>query len=328
MIDVDRVLEELSQQRRERAGISTTSVNLVAFVEEDPQLLARMSERLDDLAERNVSRILLLSCEGPEYAVRSHSIEIDDTLITHSEQIQVAVRDVAAHELRSAVHALLVPNVRTVLLWGGPRLDDERFDALGELADTIVLFSSLSEGTQALREIVQRQGTPVGEKIHDLAYLRLLTWQDLVAQFFDDPDLAEELPHISRAEVVSGSSPEAYYLIGWLASRLGWDPCGKNELCNADGTSIAFDLRKRGTPRRVYRVGLHGAHCDFGVEIEEGAEDLICLTVEGEKHRPQRCVPLHDVDMLDLVERAIFMPRNAVYTETLQMVARLLDHQT
>ncbi len=149
----------------------------------------------------------------------------------------------------------------------------------------------------------------------------------MIAQFFDDPELAAELPHLARVEVVTGSAPEAFYLVGWLASRLSWDACGKYEFCNVDGGTIKVDVRQDGLPRRVHSVYLHSASSVFGASTQKDAEDLICLTVEGAKQRPRRCVPLHDVDMLSLVERAIFMPRSDVYAQTLHMVERLLEHE-
>lgn len=328
-IHVEQLLGELAQQRRDRAGVSTTSINLVAFVESDPQLLERMGERIDTLAQRNVSRTLLLSCESRPHATRSHCTEIDDTLVTHSEQIELSVKDLTAAELRSIVHDLLVPNVRTVLLWGGQALDDPRFAALADLADTVILFSSVKDGGLApLHGIVKLLGTPIERKLRDLSYLRLLTWQDTIAQFFDDADLAAELPHIAKVRVISGSAAEAYYFVAWLASRLAWDPCGRSEFCNADGRTIAIEVAEQGMPRHIYGVFLHSAHSVFGAAVEEQSTDLLCLTVEGEKHRPQRCAPLHDVDMVALIERAIFETSGAdVYLETLRMLGRLLEQQ-
>ncbi len=327
VVDVEQLLEELSRRRRDRAGVSTTSLNIIAYVDE-PHLLDRMTERLDMLAERNVSRTILLAHDEREHQVCSHCSEIEDTVVTRSEEIQLAVKDIAPQELRSIAHALLVPGVRTVLLWGGSHLTDPRFTALAELADTIILFSSATDsGSGPLHELLQVQSPDLEPKIRDLAFLRLMPWQDMIAQFFDAPVLAAELPHISRVEVVSGSAAEAYYLVGWLASRLSWDPCGQNEFCNAVGGKISMALRQTGTPRHIYRARLHAGGSIFSAEIEEGAEDLICLSVEGEQHRPPRCVPLHDVDMISLIEQAIFMPRNDIFLETLHMVNRLLEHE-
>jgi hypothetical protein len=271
--------------------------------------------------------LLVASLEAQSHTVHSRCKEVNDTILTHSEQIQLGVSNVHAGELRSIVHALVVPNVHTVLLWGGRRINDPRFSALADLAHTVVLFTSATAaGVEGLREILSLQGMPAAAKIRDLAYLRLTPWQDLVAQLFDDEELAEELSSITRVEIVCGSEPEGYYLVGWLASRLAWEPCGPHQFCNAQGKQIDVDLRIEGQARRVRSICLNSARSVFGAAIERDADDLVCLTVEGEKHRPHRCLPLHDVDIISLVERAIFSSADdAVYAETLAMAGRLLE---
>lgn len=330
-VDVAVVLDELALQRKDRGGIATTSLNVVAFVENDDELLQRLTERTDQLAERHATRTVLLvaSIEANTYSVQSRCAEVNDTLLTHSEQIQIGVSDLDAQGLRSIVHALAVPNVRTVLLWGGKHLADDRFNALADLANVAVLFSSATgAGVAPLREMLALHGTSSAAKIRDLAYMRLLPWQDLVAQFFDDEELAGELSSISQVEVACGSEPEAYYLVGWLASRLHWDPCGPREFCNPQGKVIAVDMRIEGPPRRVRSIFLRSAQSVFGAAVEREADDLVCLTVEGQKHRPQRCLPLHDVDIISLVERAIFSPaEDPVYADTLAMAGRLLQQE-
>lgn len=328
-IDVEVLLGELAEQRKDRGGISTTALNVVAFIE-DETLLKQLTSRTDQLAERYAARTVLLvaSLQADAHTVQSRCNEVDDTLLTHSEQIQLGVSDVTAEELRSIVHALVVPNVRTVLLWGGKHLTDPRFTALADLANIVVLFSSATgSGADALREILQLQGTPIAPKIRDLAYLRLMPWQDLVAQFFDDEELAGELSSISRVEITAGSEPEAYYLVGWFASRLGWDPCGSSEFCNAEGMRIDVEVRIEGQARRVRSISVRSLHSVFGAAIDKDADDLVCLTVEGQKHRPQRCLPLHDVDIISLLERAIFSTADeSVYAETLAMTGRYLQN--
>jgi len=58
--------------------------------------------------------------------------------------------------------------------------------------------------------------------LRDLAWMRLRPWQDMIANFFDDPALLGELFSIRRLHIASGSDSEAFYLAGWLASRLDW----------------------------------------------------------------------------------------------------------
>lgn len=328
VVDVDTLLGELSQQRKDRAGISTTTLNVVAFVESDKRLLEQLKDRTDQLAERHGSRTVMLdaSLQSTAHSVHSRCNEINDTVLTHSEHIELGAAGVDAKTLRSIVHALVVPNVRTVLLWGGNHITDERFAELAEISNVVVVFTSATESSvRPLRELLTLQPAAAA-KVRDIAYLRLNAWQDLIAQFFDDDDLAEELSSISRVEVICGSQPEAHYLVGWLASRLGWDPCGPREFCNAAGQNIEIGVRMEGAPRRVRSIRLHTSHCVFGAETEKGADDLVCLTVEGQKHRPQRCLPLHDVDLIALVERAIFSEFDAgVYAQTLAMAGRFME---
>jgi glucose-6-phosphate dehydrogenase assembly protein OpcA len=261
------------------------------------------------------------------YSVRTHCKDLGDTLITSLEQIHVGVQGMEPVELRSIVHDLLVPNVRNVMLWGGDRIEDPRFEALGHLADRIVLFSSASDSAlESLREVTRLEGTPIASRIRDLAYLRLLAWQDLTAQFFDDPELAAELPALTSVDITAGSQPEAYYLAGWLASRLAWEPCGDLLFCDAAGAQIRVTFHQAGQLRRIRAVELRSKRCTFGISVTPDAEDLICLTVDGHKSRQSRCVPLHDVDIVSLVERAIFSPDDGgVYLETLRLVRRLLE---
>ena len=328
-LNVEELLGALAHQRRDRAGISTTSLNVVAFVEDDEPLLHWMAQTSDAFAEAHGFRVILLdgSRTSESHSVRTHCKELGDTLVTSLEQIQIGVKDVGSAQLRSVVHDLIVPNVRNVMLWGGEHVDDERFTALSELAERIVLFSSSSDAAlESVRELTRLEGTPAAARIRDLAYMRLLSWQDLTAQFFDDPDLAAELPQLTSVDITSGSDPEAYYLAAWLASRLQWEPCGDLQFCNAAGGNIQVNFRKEGMPRRIRAIQLHSPSCTFGIAISPDAEDLICLTVDGHKRRPLRCVPLHDVDIVSLVERAIFEGDDGgVYLETLGLLRRLFE---
>ncbi|HEY9180452.1 MAG TPA: OpcA/G6PD domain-containing protein [Candidatus Baltobacteraceae bacterium] len=328
-LNVEQVLGALAQERRDRGGVSTTSLNVIAFVEHDDALLRWLAESSDAFAEAHGFRIVLLdgSRTAQTYSVRTHCKELADTLVTSLEQIQLGAKDVGAAQLRSIVHDLLVPNVRNVMLWGGNSIEDERFAAIGELAESIVLFSAPPEfALESLRQLARLEGTPILSRIRDLAYMRLLSWQDLTAQFFDDPNLASELPALTRIEITSGSQPEAYYLAGWLASRLGWQPCGELAFCNSAGGKIDVVFRQKGLPRRIRAISLRSKNCTFGIRISPDADDLICLTVEGRKERPLRCVPLHDVDIVSLVERAIFSETDGgVYLETLGLLHRLFE---
>lgn len=325
-INTAELLDSLTEQRRDRPGVSTTTLNLIAFVD-DAATPARLLDRLRTFAQKHPCRAIVLDgTRTGDRHVNATSTEDGDTVMTQSEEIMLGVAALEADELHSIVHDLLIPDVECALLWVGRKLRDPRFDALASLGGTIVVDSSRSADAREALHGVAQLGESSGRRFRDLAYLRLLPWQDMIAQFFDDADLAQELPAITRVEIVSGSEPEAYYFAGWLASRLGWKPCGRNELCNAAGEKITVGIEQRGDPRRVLRVALSSKHSVFCAELDPDAPDLVCLTVTGKPGRDRRCAPLHDVDSVSLMEQAVLVPSaDPVFAEALGMARAILD---
>jgi len=292
------------------ATASTTTVNLIAFVE-DPATVPRLRDRFATFAQKHACRAIFLD------ATRTGD---------GSEEIVLGVAGMKADELRSTVHDLLAAGVGSALFWAGRDLSDPRFEALASLGTTIVVDSSRAADGKASIQKLAEISASTDRFVRDLSYLRLLPWRDMVAQFFDDDELARELPRIAGVEVVSGSEPEAYYFAGWLASRLHWKPCGRNELCNDAGDAIKVEIERRGDPRRVLSVILRSRDCAFVAELDAESPDLVCLTVKGKPQRDTRCAPLRDVDLMSLVEQAMFVPnKDPVFIETLQMAHAILE---
>ena len=98
--------------------------------------------------------------------------------------------------------------------------------------------------------------------------------------------------------------------------------------CNEAGDTINVDIERRGDPRRVLSVILRSKHCAFAAELDPETPDLVCLSVTGKPHRDRRCAPLHDVDLVSLVEQAMFIPsKDPLFDETLQMARAILDKE-
>ncbi len=294
------------------ATASSTTVNLIAFVE-DPATVPRLRDRFSTFAEKHSCRAIFLNAtrsgDGPN-------------------ETELGVASMPADELRSTVHDLLIGGVGSALFWAGRTLNDPRFEALASLGTTVVVDSSRAADGKASLQKLAEISSSTDRFVRDLSYLRLLPWQDMVAQFFDDAELAQELPRIAGVEVVSGSEPEAYYFAGWLASRLRWKPCGRNELCNDAGDIIKVEIERRGEPRRVLSVALRSEQCAFSAVLEADAGDLVCLSVTGKPQRDKRCAPLHDVDLVSLVEQAMFVPHNdPVFADALKMARAILDSE-
>jgi glucose-6-phosphate dehydrogenase assembly protein OpcA len=292
-------------------SVAPVTINLIAFVE-DPATVSRIRDRFATFAQKHACKAIVLDATRPA-----------------SEQSEEMVRCVAGlqpDELRSAVHDLLISGIGSALFWAGRDLSDPRFEALASLGSIVIVDSSRAADGKASICKLAEINSDADRYVRDLSYMRLLPWQDMIAQFFDDAELARELPAIARVELASGSEPEAYYFAGWLASRLRWKPCGQNELCNEAGDTIAVGIERRGDPRRVLSVVLQSNSSRFSAELDRDSADLVCLTVSGRAPRDRRCAPLHDVDLVSLVEQAMFVPhRDAVFGEALQMARAIID---
>lgn len=329
MLDVNALLAELSRERQ--TGVSTITLNLAGFVDDD-ELLEWLQERVVRLAEKYPCRSIFLDAchDQSTHQVRTARKDVNDDGTVRTEEVILGVNGIGAPELRSIVHGLTVPNVPTLLLWTGKHLaNDARFEELVGIATSVVLDSSRLESTSAgLHELVSFIGTSGRENVQDLAYLRLRPWQDAVAQFFDDAELTAELPAISDVEIASGSEAEGYYLIGWLASRLGWKPCGTREFCNIEGNVIRLHFVREGQPRRVARVALQTPDTRFCAEIRPHATSVICSTITGRKERPQHCIPLPQLDMLSLVEQTILSTHSdQIFRDSLGMARTVFEHE-
>lgn len=220
-------------------------------------------------------------------------------------------------ELQSTTHAKIVPDVPTVLFWAGKEsVRDPNFFALNELADILVLDSSRGSGDiESLRQLIEYFAQGRRSKVQDLAYLRLAPWQEMIATFFDDDELAPDLAKIESVEIAAGSPAEQYYLLGWLASRLNWKP-----------GAVKYALRTQGKPRRIYDVALTSANSTYRACLEEGQGRVVCLTVEGANARERHCETLHDVSIVALVEQAILRPGTSdVFRATLDAAHAFLD---
>lgn len=272
------------------SAAKAATMTFVVYVD-DASILAEAEQRAEALIAKHPARLVMVDASGPHGT---------------------------PEELQSATHAQIVPDVPTVLFWAGKEsVRDPNFFSLNELADVLVLDSSRGSGDiESLRQLMEYFSAGRRTKVQDLAYLRLAPWQEMIATFFDDPELADDLGKIASVEITAGSPAEQYYLLGWLASRLNWTP-----------GSVTVALHAKGKPRRIYEVALASAGSTYRAKLEEPKGPVVCLTVEGEHAREQHCETLHDVAIVALVEQAILRPGTSdVYRATLDAARAFLEH--
>lgn len=316
-IDVQSLIDELNG-RRERDRMDVALMTLVAYFE-DAAVGEWLRDRLHALAGKDPARVILLDATR---AAGTRSVS--------AEWVELGVAESDPEILRSIVASLTLPQAPVVLVWASKHVAaDARFSALASLARTIVYNSSaVGADDSGLRALVEFERAHPEMFVSDVAYLRLAPWQESIALFFDAKNVIRELFDLRRVEITSGSAAEAYYLLGWLASRLEWRPCAADRFCNRFGTEIAFTLAHEGPPRRIRRVALHSTQSSFVAELQAGDPGAIELTVEGAARHSARCHPLVDVGTAALIERAILIgQQDRVFHDTLVAAADILTRQ-
>lgn len=276
-----------------QAHVRVATMTIVVFFE-DAHIGKLARERIGALAAKHPSRVIVLdgTRDKPD-------------LVGKDDWIETGARDADGQSLAQRVASLRLREAPVVLLWIARGIgDDERFCALAPEAQTIVYNSSLvDDGADALCELVDYVAEHQDAALSDIAYLRLAPWQESIAILFDG-DEAVELDRLERIAIECGSEPEGLYLLGWLASRLGWTVDSRDAFTDQHGHRIAFAMRRGGDRRRVRRVQLETAQSSFVAEANaDGAS--IHLNVTGRRTRPARYRAVHDAGISALVERAI-----------------------
>lgn len=316
-LDVSGALDGLARARARREdAMDVAVVTLVTFFD-DPDIGRWLRDRLRCVTSKDPARVVVFDAtrQGGEPTVEPGWVEF-------------AAGGAGGGALQSAAEALRLPQTPIVLIWGSRKLgDDERFAALTATARVAIYNSSvLGDDEGGLRELIDFVAAHPDVAMCDLAYLRLEPWQDCVALFFDGKNVIRELFDLRRVEITGGSAAEAYYLLGWLASRLEWSSCSPHHFCNRFGTEISFEVALSGPPRRISRVFLASSQSRFIAELHHDETDVIALRVEGEAQQPERCRPIVNSDTASLIERALLMSRpDRIFTDSLQAAREVLD---
>jgi glucose-6-phosphate dehydrogenase assembly protein OpcA len=241
--------------------------------------------------------------------------------------VQLDVSCFDAETILGYVTALAKTSVPTILWWSGLREESAPiFYALLPLVNTLLFDSS---GGVADESTVRRLATFHAQHPHvvlrDLAWLRLRPWQDMIANFFDEPAVTDDVFTIRRLFVRSGSDAEAFYLGGWLASRLGWKATGRDAFTDLNGATIGFERVREGEVRRVHSICLDSETSWYHAEVTEDP-GVVRMWVEGKHAREPRLFPLAAMDNASLLERAILegVTADEVYETALNSVATLL----
>lgn len=281
-VDVEAIERELSNLWRApdvvelaRAAIvpTRTSVLNLVVVAPDRAAAARIARTVGQLSVHHPSRVVIF-VTTPHAAdptntydarVTTHCYIAPDAQIAPCfEQVIIDVPPSALDIVASVIPSLTLPDLPTFLWWPGqPPFRDPGMVRVTRMVERLVIDSLDFNHTMAnlgrLLDLCRHLGEECA--VSDLNWARLITWRELIAQFFDAPDHRWALDAVSRVTLHYGHTrgaadnpAQALLFAGWAASRLGWQVVG-GERWGKD--AIVFTARR--PDGRDLTVALHRA---------------------------------------------------------------------
>jgi glucose-6-phosphate dehydrogenase assembly protein OpcA len=134
--------------------------------------------------------------------------------------------------------SLLVPELPKFVWWKAtPNPEQDLFKKMVECCRCVILDSSYYSDPEAeflkMVELIEAE-----TYVADLNWHRFAAWQELTAAAFDPPERRESLQEVDQVVIdyEKGNLAQALMFLGWLASRLEWQPVSYEE------TNDLYDL--------------------------------------------------------------------------------------
>lgn len=214
-----------------------TSVLTLVVLAERPETTERVADTIEALMGRHPSRAIIVAPGDPDGPARleasidarcMRSAQGSATICT--ERILVRAGGELDAHLAELVEPLRIHDLPLVLWWADdPPVGRDRFAAMLRTCDRLLVDTGAfrGDGSAHLAGLAPlcAAASPV---IHDIGWMRLSLWRELLAELFDHPVLAPELAGAKalRLDVLTSggearlAKPALY--AGWLASVLGW----------------------------------------------------------------------------------------------------------
>ena len=224
---IEAALRELLRERHAESDsfVPARVLNMIAFV--DREWSGEIANRLRGVGRNHASRLLVLSFEpsrerlDARVSIASEGEPTPGELALLRETVIVEIGARHLDDLLTIADPLVVSDLPT-LLWS-PHGHHEIVERLLGLAQA-VLVDSVDEPVAG--EGIDRAFSLTAQAyVVDLAWLRSTPWRERIAATFDPPARRAELHAIESLTVRHhpDSTVAAMLLVGWLASRLGWE---------------------------------------------------------------------------------------------------------
>jgi glucose-6-phosphate dehydrogenase assembly protein OpcA len=294
-IEIERELGEIwATINRQEGGdgvVTRASMSNVMIVCDGEEQALDAADRIPRLVQHHPARVLVLALLGDEPGrnvqawVTSHCRRTSDGTQLCAEHIELRFPASHADRAASIVRSLLISDLPCALWWLSPRppaLTGAVFDAFAPMADQIIYdsvgWADPPAGVRAMARWSQNHRTV----IFNLAWRRLKPWRRILSQSLSPTVLPGALKRIDSIEVSHGphALPLVWLMLGWLASRLGWQP-NKGVVRSSDelmwlfvspGGPVEIRVHRRAEgPAQIQRMrvgwsaaaGLAGGHADY-----------------------------------------------------------------
>jgi len=156
------------------------------------------------------------------------------------EYITLRGTKAALERVGDLVNSLMVRDLPRFLWWKAtPNVEQHLFKHLAEACHCLIFDSCYHSDPEAellkINSLIQS-----GIYLADLNWHRISPWQELTAAAFDPPERRASLVEIDHLSIdyEKGNAAQAWMFLGWIASRLQWQPVSYHE---AGGD---YDLKK------------------------------------------------------------------------------------
>ncbi|HEV2998985.1 MAG TPA: glucose-6-phosphate dehydrogenase assembly protein OpcA [Solirubrobacteraceae bacterium] len=218
--------ELLARCHAENEGLAPARVlNMVALV--DREWSGEIANRLRGVGRYHASRLLVLSYDPDQARLDARASVAAEgepgpgelSLLRETVVVEIGRRHLG--DLLTIVDPLVVTDLPT-LLWS-PHGHPDLLDRLLALAQAVLVDSVEGPWHEAIERALELSRRAY---VVDLAWLRSTPWRERIAASFDSREMRPELGQITGVSVRHhpDSTVAALLSIGWLASRLHWEP--------------------------------------------------------------------------------------------------------
>jgi len=281
-----------------------------------------------------------------------------------SEQVTVAAGKESERRMSAAIIPLLLPDLPVFLWWPeGDPFDEYLFRNLSDSLNRLIVDSAHFESPEGTigKMSVQLKSQWPKIAVTDMNWGRLTPWREMVAGFFDAPNMRpylERIGHINLEYALpeDGRIPvnrtQALMLAGWLASRLGWE-CAENtyQLIHSETSHVPRAHLTLKSGKRIITVDLNAVHwkasnpgdifsvtievpgaqpgqpvASFSVALTDKQESCAVYEVRLESSAPtSRIIQMQPLDQSDLLDDELEVyGHDTVYEDALTVVGALI----